>query len=145
MALTPLLASAAWRIFDFWIAEEPVRRLGNAGRVTKYQVHVSEIDLDRRKVRCKAAVGVNGNTKLAAADGMSGGSEQVEESEDVAGDDGEFDFFYDTLILAPGSETNTFDTPGVLKHCLTTKSVQDTMQLRERILDCFELASLPIF
>ncbi|KAE9381881.1 hypothetical protein N431DRAFT_393548 [Stipitochalara longipes BDJ] len=119
MALTPLLASAACGIFDFRIAEEPVRRLSTTGRVTKYQVHVSSIDLKRRTVSCKAAVGKEG-------------------------EEGEFELGYEKLILAPGSETNTFDTPGVLEHCLTMKSVQDAMKLRERVLDCFELASLPI-
>ena len=133
MALTPLLASAACGIFDFRIAEEPVRRLSTAGKVTKYQVHVSSVDLDRKIVKCRAAVGSNGDARLAAEDGV--GAEEGEE---------EFELGYEKLILAPGSETNTFDTPGVLEHCLTMKSVQDAMKLRERILDCFELASLPV-
>jgi NADH:ubiquinone reductase (non-electrogenic) len=131
MALTPLLASAACGIFDFRIAEEPVRRLGNAGRVKKYQVHVSEVDLEGRKVRCKPAVGSNGDARVVGEEGQ----EEV---------DGEFELNYDKLILAPGSETNTFKTPGVLEHCLTMKLVQDAISLREHILDCFELASLPI-
>jgi NADH:ubiquinone reductase (non-electrogenic) len=131
MALTPLLASAACGIFDFRIAEEPVRRLGNARRVKKYQVHVSGVDLEGRVVRCKSAIGSNGDARVVG----KGEQEEV---------DGEFELYYDKLILAPGSETNTFNTPGVLEHCLTMKSVQDAMSLRERILDCFELASLPI-
>jgi len=64
MALTPLLASAACGIFDFRIAEEPLRRLGNAGKVVKYQVHVSSVDLGKRVVRCRAAVGSNGDARL---------------------------------------------------------------------------------
>ncbi|KAE8441305.1 hypothetical protein EG329_005535 [Mollisiaceae sp. DMI_Dod_QoI] len=57
--------------------------------------------------------------------------------------DDEFDVPYDKLILAPGSEVNTFGTPGVYENCLFMKSVADAMALRERILDYFELASLP--
>ena len=83
---------------------------------------------------CRAAVGSNGDARLAAEDGVAG-------EED--GEEG-FELGYEKLILAPGSETNTFGTPGVLEHCLTMKSVQDAMKLRERILDCFELASLPV-
>ncbi|KAN0122109.1 FAD/NAD(P)-binding domain containing protein [Hyaloscypha variabilis] len=130
MALTPLLASAACGIFDFRIAEEPVRRLSTAGRVTKYQVHVSSIDLKWQVVKCRAAVG----------DGVNSDGEQG----DGHGEEAEFELGYEKLVLAPGSETNTFSTPGVLEHCLTMKSVQDAMSLRERILDCFELASLPV-
>jgi NADH:ubiquinone reductase (non-electrogenic) len=140
MALTPLLASAACGIFDFRIAEEPVRRLSIAGRVTKYQVHVSSVDLKGQMVKCRAAVGSNGDARLAAEDRVNSDEEQGDGHREEA----EFELGYEKLILAPGSETNTFSTPGVLEHCLTMKSVQDAMSLRERILDCFELASLPV-
>lgn len=59
------------------------------------------------------------------------------------GESGEFHVGYDTLILAPGCETNTFDTPGVKENSLFMKSVKDAATFRERILDCFEEASLP--
>jgi NADH:ubiquinone reductase (non-electrogenic) len=55
----------------------------------------------------------------------------------------EFEVKYDKLILAPGSSINTFCTPGVEEHCYTLKTVADARRLRERVLDCFELASLP--
>jgi NADH:ubiquinone reductase (non-electrogenic) len=145
MALTPLLASAACSIFDFRIAEEPVRRLGNAGKLVKYQVKVERVDLGGRKVWCRAVVGSNGDARLAAADGMPGEKDREGEGGEWHEGDGDFEIGYDTLILAPGSETNTFGTPGVLDCCLTMKSVQDAMRLRERILDCFELASLPVY
>jgi NADH:quinone reductase (non-electrogenic) len=102
MALTPLLASAACGIFDFQIAEEPVRRFGNAGRVQKYQVHVQDVDLEGQIVRCRAEVGSNGDARVVGEEGGEG--------------EGEFELDYDKLILAPGSETNTFGTPGVLEH-----------------------------
>lgn len=54
-----------------------------------------------------------------------------------------FEVRYDMLVMAPGSETNTFGTPGVEEYCYTMKSMKDAMKLRERILDCLELASLP--
>jgi NADH:ubiquinone reductase (non-electrogenic) len=134
MALTPLLASAACSIFDFRIAEEPVRRLGNS--IIKYQVSVSSIDFKNKSISCRPSIGSNGDERNASKDGMDSKG---------GGDGGEFDVRYDKLILAPGSETNTFNTPGVLEHCYTMKSVRDATLLREQILDCFELASLPTF
>ncbi|KUJ18566.1 FAD/NAD(P)-binding domain-containing protein [Mollisia scopiformis] len=125
MALTPLLASAACSIFDFRIAEEPVRRLSLGKNVVKYQVWCTAVDFESRVVKCKAAIGSNGDEKLGPRE--------------------EFEVRYDKLILAPGAEVNTFGTPGVEEHCLFMKSVADAMKLRERILDCFEMASLPTF
>lgn len=130
MALTPLLASAACGIFDFRIAEEPVRRLSN--QITKYQVTVSSIDFENKTITCRPNIGSNGNEKKASDEGTRNG-----------GSDEDFVVSYDRLVLAPGSETNTFGTPGVMEHCYTMKSVQDATKLRERILDCLELASLP--
>ncbi|TVY91748.1 External alternative NAD(P)H-ubiquinone oxidoreductase B1, mitochondrial, partial [Lachnellula willkommii] len=132
MALTPLLASAACSIFDFRIAEEPVRRSSLAASVHKYQVHVLGVDFAQKRIKCVAAVGSNGDDR--APDGGAG----------RAGE-GEFEVEYDTLLMAPGSEVNTFNTPGVASHCYFMKSMKDAMKLRERILDCLELASLPIY
>ncbi|TVY47699.1 putative NADH dehydrogenase [Lachnellula occidentalis] len=134
MALTPLLASAACSIFDFRIAEEPVRRSSLSPALQKYQVHVLGVDFKQRSIRCVAAVGSNGDDRAPDLEGQ----EPVDGAE-------EFEVGYDTLIMAPGSETNTFGTPGVPEHCYSMKSMKDAMKLRERILDCLELASLPIY
>jgi NADH:ubiquinone reductase (non-electrogenic) len=124
MALTPLLASAACSIFDFRMAEEPVRRRNKS--FIKYQASVS-IDFPSRQIRCKSAIG-------SQRSGVGVG-------EDVCGE--EFNIRYDKLILSPGCETNTFGTPGVKEHALFMKSVKDASTFRERALDCFEEASLP--
>jgi NADH:ubiquinone reductase (non-electrogenic) len=128
MALTPLLASAACSIFDLRIAEEPVRRLSLFPSVKKYQVEVKSVDLEAKTIKCAPAIGSNGDSRTPSFNGI---------------DAHDFDVSYDTLVLAPGCETNTFGTPGVLEHCYTMKSVKDAQKLRERMLDCFELASLP--
>ncbi|TVY35031.1 External alternative NAD(P)H-ubiquinone oxidoreductase B1, mitochondrial, partial [Lachnellula subtilissima] len=130
MALTPLLASAACSIFDFRIAEEPVRRQSLSAAVHKYQVHVLGVDFKDRRIKCVPAVGSNGDDR--APDGGRAG-------------EGEFEVSYDILLMAPGSETNTFNTPGVAEHCYSMKNMKDAMILRERMLDCLELASLPIY
>jgi NADH dehydrogenase FAD-containing subunit len=125
MALTPLLASTACGIFDFRIAEEPVRRRNKTFK--KYQASCSSVDFKKKVVKCRSAIG----------------SQRVGEEEGMENSCGEFDVQYDTLILAPGCDTNTFDTPGVKEHALFMKNVKDASTFRERILDCFEEASLP--
>lgn len=124
MALTPLLASAACAIFDYRIAEEPVRRRSKAFQ--KYQANVFSVDFTSKTIHCKSAIG-------SQRSGLS--QKEMETSE--------FEVQYDKLILAPGCETNTFGTPGVKEYALFMKSVKDARTLRERVLDCFEEASLP--
>ncbi|KAG9237601.1 putative NADH dehydrogenase [Amylocarpus encephaloides] len=123
-----LVQELACSIFDFRMAEEPVRRLSLSPNVQKYQVLVQLIDLDKRTIKCTPAIGSNGDARRPSSDGLEASSFKVS---------------YDKLVLAPGSETNTFGTPGVLEHCYIMKSVSDAMKLREKILDCLELASLP--
>ncbi|KAH7364683.1 pyridine nucleotide-disulfide oxidoreductase-domain-containing protein [Rhexocercosporidium sp. MPI-PUGE-AT-0058] len=152
MALTPLLASAACGIFDFRVAEEPVRRIGMTNAAThhgsdgikKYQVWVNSVDFDARTLKCRPAVGSNGN------ESEEGHTHAQSKPQTPKGDktknknkNGTFDVHFDQLVIAPGSEVNTFDTPGVEQHCHFMKSVSDAMAVREKVLDCFELASLP--
>ncbi|KAJ8064245.1 hypothetical protein OCU04_006592 [Sclerotinia nivalis] len=132
MALTPLLASAACSIFDFRIAEEPVRRRDS--KFEKYQALVTSVDFDNQIIKCKACIG---------GSGVSGESMDSATYKDIKKDEAEFDVKYDKLILAPGCETNTFGTPGVKEHALFMKTVPDARRLREGILDCLERASLP--
>ncbi|KAF7875278.1 hypothetical protein EAF04_002450 [Stromatinia cepivora] len=132
MALTPLLASAACSIFDFRIAEEPVRRRDS--KFEKYQALVTSVDFDNQIIKCKACIGRSG---------VSGESMDSLTYKDIENDEAEFNVKYDKLILAPGCETNTFGTPGVKEHALFMKTVPDARRLREGILDCLERASLP--
>ena len=47
---------------------------------------------------------------------------------------------YDALILAPGSRTEFFNTPGARENCWDYKSLQQAVELRERIIDLCEHA-----
>ncbi|PVH76592.1 FAD/NAD(P)-binding domain-containing protein [Cadophora sp. DSE1049] len=151
MALTPLLASAACGIFDFRVAEEPVRRIGmmnaasNHGSdgIKKYQVWVDSVDFEQRTLKCRPAVGSNGNEKEEESVHSHSRSRSSKSSTSKGGQEGTFDVHFDQLVIAPGSETNTFDTPGVGQYCHFMKSVSDARAVREKILDCVELASLP--
>lgn len=47
---------------------------------------------------------------------------------------------YDSLILAPGSVTNFFGMPDVVEHVIPLKSLDDSTRLRNRVIECFEIA-----
>jgi NADH:ubiquinone reductase (H+-translocating) len=47
---------------------------------------------------------------------------------------------YDTLILAPGARTEFFNTPGAREYCWDYKTLQQAVELRERIIDLCEHA-----
>ena len=47
---------------------------------------------------------------------------------------------YDYVLLALGSETDTFGVPGVGKHTLSLKNLEDAKKLKNRILESFEVA-----
>ncbi|KAI0306399.1 hypothetical protein B0F90DRAFT_1689582 [Multifurca ochricompacta] len=49
---------------------------------------------------------------------------------------------YDKLVIAVGSVSSTHGVPG-LEHCFQLKTVADAQSIRRRILDNFEIASLP--
>jgi len=54
-----------------------------------------------------------------------------------------FDVGYDILVLAVGAVSNTFGIPGVAEHAMFLKDLNDARELRQRIIRCFERASLP--
>ncbi|EIE19302.1 nucleotide-binding domain-containing protein [Coccomyxa subellipsoidea C-169] len=50
---------------------------------------------------------------------------------------------YDILVLAVGSVNNTFGIKGVAEHTTFFKSIDDAHNLRRKVSECFERASLP--
>jgi NADH:ubiquinone reductase (H+-translocating) len=49
-------------------------------------------------------------------------------------------YSYDYLILAPGSRTTFFGTPGAEEYAMDTKGLRDALQVRNHVIDCFEEA-----
>ena len=49
-------------------------------------------------------------------------------------------FPYDYLILAPGSRTSYFDTPGAWENSVDLKGLRDALRVRNRVIDSFEEA-----
>ena len=117
-AYTPLLASAACGLFNFYLAEEPVRSKTRKCRFIK--ASVLGVDFSARRVQCAPA---------------------FEDDEAISNEN--FDLEYDYLILAPGCVPNTFNTPGVAEHALFMKNVSDAMAVRKLLFDLLEKASLP--
>lgn len=50
---------------------------------------------------------------------------------------------YDKLVVAVGSYSQTFDTPGVRENAYFLKDVGDARRIRKRVLECFELCHMP--
>jgi NADH:ubiquinone reductase (non-electrogenic) len=60
-----------------------------------------------------------------------------------ASDGREFTLPYDTLVIAVGAISNTFNVPGVAEHAMFLKELNDARELRQRIIQSFEMANLP--
>lgn len=118
-AYTPLLASAAVGLFNFYLAEEPVRSASRSALVY-HKANVLDIDFPKKTVHCAPAF------------------DDDSELESVT-----FDLNYDYLVIAPGCEPHTFNTPGVSEHAIFIKNVSDAMRVRKTLFDLLEKASLP--
>lgn len=51
---------------------------------------------------------------------------------------------YDYLVVACGMVPSTFNVPGVREHAFFLKEASDARNVRKRLHDCFEAASLPM-
>ena len=118
-AFTPLLASAAVGLFNFYLAEEPVR--SKSRRQLKF-IKANVLDIDFATKSCKCAPAFDEDPGLVAQ---------------------QFDVQYDYLVIAPGCMPNTFGTPGVEENGIFIKNVTDAMIVRKRLFDLLEKASLP--
>jgi NADH dehydrogenase FAD-containing subunit len=54
-----------------------------------------------------------------------------------------FEMSWDKLVVAVGCYSQTFGTKGVREHAYFLKDVKDARKIRNRLLSCFETASLP--
>lgn len=120
---TPLLASAAAGMFNFRLAEEPVRRQSKNPSLSYYKASVENIDFEGKTLICRPDL------------------------PDIAGEhfkDAEpFKLKYDKLVLAPGCGVQTFGTPGALEHSIFLKTTDDARRIQQRILDMLDAASTP--
>ncbi|TKA24696.1 hypothetical protein B0A50_05684 [Salinomyces thailandicus] len=116
---TPLLASAAAGLFDLRLAEEPLKRQHRT-QLEYYKAAAEDIDLTNKIIKCRPSVKeLNGAV------------------------DDAFEVRYDKIVLAPGCEVQTFDTPGAKEHALFLRTTNDARILQQRILQMVDAASLP--
>lgn len=112
---TPLLPSTAVGTLEFRAIQEPVRTIPS---LHYYQAFVDDVDFNAGVVMCRDA---------------------------FKEDSHQFQMKYDGIIIATGSETNTFGVPGVRgNECVFfLKRLYDSRSIRNRLIDCFERASSP--
>ncbi|GAA6016866.1 hypothetical protein JCM8202_004459 [Rhodotorula sphaerocarpa] len=138
MAFTPLLTSASVGTVDFNSTLEPVRRYNE---VRYLQAWADKIDFERKRISCMPATGSAARKRY-----INPKIDQVDDSlKPAASYPGwkEFDVAYDKLVIAVGCYSATFGTPGVKEHGYFLKDVRDAAKIRNRIYECFELASQP--
>jgi NADH:ubiquinone reductase (non-electrogenic) len=117
---TPLLPGVTVGTVEARSLIEPVRALlpGKPGDASFFEAAAIAVDPVARTVRCK------------------------DESEITAANP-EFTLPYDKLVVAVGAPPNTFGTPGVREHAKFLKEVDDAIDIRRKLADLFETASLP--
>ena len=113
---TPLLASAATGMFDFRMAEEPVRRR-NKPELRFHLAEVTDIDFRRRMVFCSP---ITPNYQA-----------------------NDYQLSYDKIVVAPGCGIQTFGTPGADVHALFLRTTNDARVIQQRLLQMIDAATLP--
>lgn len=117
---TPLLASTTVGTLDFRSIIENVRTGGD--NMHFYQAICEGIDFDKKKIKC------------------------VEKSSVYFSDHKDrehFELNYDVLVIGVGAKNNTFNVPGVDQYAFFLKELNDAREIRGRIIEIFEKASLP--
>ncbi|MDC0675552.1 NAD(P)/FAD-dependent oxidoreductase [Nannocystis radixulma] len=117
----PLLPSVAAGSIETRQVTYPFRRIFEAANVAFKKENVDRIDLDTKTIRARVDVDDDPVT----------GEAQVIWCETQ----------YDILVLAPGSDTNTFNTPGVKEHAFFMRELGDAIAVRNHIIDNFERAA----
>lgn len=55
----------------------------------------------------------------------------------------QFELVYDILVISVGEVTNTYNIPGVNEYAYFLREVAEARKIRNKVIDCFENASLP--
>ncbi|KAL4425486.1 hypothetical protein ABPG75_009502 [Micractinium tetrahymenae] len=114
---TPMLPSTAAGTIEFRSLLEPVRV---ANPFLRYvEASCDKVDVNNKIIYC--------TSQNAYEDGFRP----------------KFEVPYDLLVVAVGEQPATFGVPGVDEHCYYMKEIPDSVGLRQRIQQQFELAALP--
>ena len=132
---TPLLNSTAVGTLEFRTALEPIRSKSYP-HVEFMQAWADDVDFANKTVRCEESVVYPGQEI-----GSIGSHPDVEKAQTKKGK--MWEVGYDKLIIGVGSYNQTFGTKGVKENAFFMKDVADARKIRKRVLECFEIASLP--
>lgn len=117
----PLLPSVAAGSIETRQVTYPFRRIFEAANVAFKKELVDRIDLERKLIHARVDVDddpVTGEPRVVWCETP-----------------------YDILVLAPGSDTNTFNTPGAREHAFFMRELGDAIAVRNHVIDCFERAA----
>ncbi len=117
----PLLPSVAAGAIETRQVTYPFRRIFEATNVHFKKEQVDRIDTDKKLIHARVDVDddpVTGEPQVIYCDTP-----------------------YDYLVLAPGSDTQTFNTPGALDHAFFMRELGDAIAVRNHVIDCFERAA----
>jgi len=143
---TPLLNSTAVGTLEFRTALEPVRK--KRSRVEYFQAWAKEVDFANKTVKLEGSLIDPTVTNSTAGSTHSEPITRNEEPKHLEKSDRHegkiFDVQYDKLVVAVGCYSQTFNTKGVREHAFFMKNVADARKIRKRVLECFEIALLPV-
>ncbi|GAX78639.1 hypothetical protein CEUSTIGMA_g6077.t1 [Chlamydomonas eustigma] len=114
---TPMLPSTAVGTVEFRSLLEPIRTSNEF--VAYLDATCEQLDLKNKVATCSAASGYENGERPT------------------------FEVPYDILVVSVGEQPATLGVPGVDQYCYFMKEITDTVNIRNRIGKCFELASLP--
>jgi NADH:ubiquinone reductase (H+-translocating) len=116
----PLLPSVSVGAIETRQVTYPFRRIFEATNIRFKKETVEQIDLDDGRIISQVDVDAD----------AEGGTLRVRHDQTP----------FDYLVLAPGSTTQTFNTPGA-EHAFFMRELGDAIALRNQIIDCFETAA----
>ena len=144
-AFTPLLNSTASGTLEFRTALEPVRSK-RLPHIEFMQGWADDIDLHGKTVTVEENLLEKGRQNETVGDGRVDGSGKAEEKlrkQEMTRKGKLWQVPYDKLVITVGCYSNTFATKGVKEHAYFMKDIGGARAIRKRILECFEIASLP--
>jgi len=112
---TPLLPSTTVGTIEFRSIIEPIRQAVDNRSLAYYQASCINIDPATRLITCEGVF-----------------------------DKETFLLSYNTLVIAVGAISKTFNVPGVAEHAMFLKELSHARAIRQRIIECFERASTPM-
>ncbi|KAM9972776.1 hypothetical protein ACTFIR_012145 [Dictyostelium discoideum] len=118
---TPLLVGGTTGTVEVRSIMEPIRKYckrADAEDATFYEAECLSVDPVSKKVKCY-------------------------DNSAVKGEVSEFELEYDHLIVGVGADNQTFGIPGVKENACFLKEINDTRNIRDKIIDCLETASYP--